>query len=229
VSAATVSLVAALTLLPGPARARKNVTMWFWGATPDYRRALEDALVKPFNASQDKYTLVIEYRRSVDNDVRVASIGGGGPDLIYTSGPSDVLTLAHAGNLAPLDDYATTMGWNDRLQEPLMASCRVGGHLYCLPLSREVDGLFYNKAVLKQHGWTVPTTLAQAETIMVQAQAAGLYASVTGNRLWQPVNENYSTIFLNQFVGPYDMACLVAGKSLWTSPRVIQSMVELKR
>jgi raffinose/stachyose/melibiose transport system substrate-binding protein len=121
------------------------------------------------------------------------------------------------------------MGWNDRLQEPLMASCRVGGHLYCLPLSQEVDGLFYNKAVLKQHGWPVPTTMAQAEEIMKAAQAAGMYASVTGNRLWQPVNENYSTIFLNQFVGPHDMACLVAGKSLWTSPRVIQSMVQLKR
>lgn len=222
-------MVAALALPWGAALARQPVTMWFWGATPNYRRALDDALVKPFNASQDKYTLVIEYRRSVDNDVRVASIGGGGPDLIYTSGPSDVLTLARAGNLAPLDGYAKTMGWTDRLEGPLLASCSINGHLYCLPLSQEVDGLFYNKAVLKKYGWSVPKTMAEAEATMKAAQAAGLYASVTGNRLWQPVNENYSTIFLNQFVGPKDMACLVAGKSRWTSPRVIQSMVELKR
>jgi raffinose/stachyose/melibiose transport system substrate-binding protein len=222
-------MVAALAVTSGAAWARQPVTMWFWGATPNYRRALDDALVKPFNASQSQYELVIEYRRTVDNDVRVASMGGGGPDLVYTSGPSDVLTLARAGKLAPLDGYAKSFGWNDRLQGALLASCMSQGHLYCLPLSQEVDGMFYNKAVLKKYGWTVPKSKAQVETIMRQAQAAGLYASVTGNRLWQPVNENYSSIFLNQFVGPKDMACLVAGRSRWTSPRVLQSMLELRR
>ena len=222
-------LVAALALPWGAAFARQPITMWFWGATPAYRRALDEALVKPFNASQDKYVLMIEYRPSVDKDVRVAAIGGGGPDLIYTSGPSDVLLLARGGMLESLDEDAKTYRWDDRLGGPLLASCRVNGHLYCLPLSQEVDGLFYNKAVLKTYGWSVPKTMAQAEDIMRKAQAAGLYASVTGNRLWPPVNENYSTIFLNQFVGPRDMACLVAGKSRWTSPRVLQSMVELKR
>jgi raffinose/stachyose/melibiose transport system substrate-binding protein len=171
-------LMAALALPSTTAFARQPITMWFWGASPNYRRALDETLVKPFNASQDKYTLVIEYRRSVDNDVRVSAIGGGGPDLIYTSGPSDVLTLARAGTLASLDDYSRTKGWGDKLTGPLMASCRVNGHLYCLPLSQEVDGLFYNKAVLKKYGWRVPTTMAEAEDIMKKAQAAGLYASV---------------------------------------------------
>lgn len=227
--AAIAGLIAALLLFPGAALARQPITMWFWGATPDYRRALDEALVKPFNASQSKYQLVIEYRRSVDNDVRVALMGGNGPDLVYTSGPSDVLTLARAGKLESLDGFAKTLGWTDRLQAPLLSSCMLQGHLYCLPLSQEVDGMFYNKAVLRRHGWTVPTTRAQVESIMKQAQAEGLYASVTGNRLWQPVNEDYSTIFLNQYVGPAGMACLVAGRSRWTSPSVMKSMTELKR
>lgn len=221
--------VVAALLLPGASWARQPITMWFWGATPDYRRALDEALVKPFNASQSQYELVIEYRRTVDNDVRVASMGGGGPDLVYTSGPSDVLTLARAGKLAPLDADAQKLGWNDRLAGPLLASCRLNGHLYCLPMSQEADGMFYNKAVLKTYGWPIPKTRAEVESIMRQAQAKGLYASVTGNRLWQPVNENYSTIFLNQYVGPAGMACLVAGRSSWTSPSVQQAMGELKR
>jgi raffinose/stachyose/melibiose transport system substrate-binding protein len=219
----------ALAYCSGAALGREPVTMWFWGATPIYRHALEDALVRPFYASQDQYSLVIEYRRSVDNDVRVASIGGGGPDLIYSSSPSDVMTLARAGKLAPLDGYAKSMGWADRLEWPLLASCTLHGHLYCLPMSQEVDGLFYNKAVLKKYGWSVPKTLPEAEATMRAARAAGLYASVTGNRLWQPVNENYSSIFLNQFVGPTGMACLISGRSRWTSPAVLQAMAELKR
>jgi raffinose/stachyose/melibiose transport system substrate-binding protein len=222
-------LMAALLVSVGAAQARQPITMWFWGATPDYRHALDEALVKPFNASQTQYELVIEYRRSVDNDVRVASIGGGGPDLVYTSGPSDVLTLARAGRLTPMDSYAKTLGWNDRLLTPLLAACSLKGHLYCMPLGMEADGLFYNKAVLKAHGWAVPTTRDQVEAEMRQAAAAGLYPSVTGNRLWQPVNENYSTIFLNQYVGPQGMACLVAGRSAWTSPDVVRAMTELKR
>jgi raffinose/stachyose/melibiose transport system substrate-binding protein len=224
-----IGLMSALCLSVGAAQARQPITMWFWGATPDYRHALDEALVKPFNNSQSQYQLVIEYRRSVDNDVRVSSIGGGGPDLVYTSGPSDVLTLARAGRLAPMDGYAKTYGWNDRLLSPLLASCTLKGRLYCMPMSMEVDGLFYNKAVLKAHGWAVPTTGDQAEREMRQAAAAGLYPSVTGNRLWQPVNENYSTIFLNQYVGPQGMACLVAGRSRWTSPAVLKAMTELKR
>jgi raffinose/stachyose/melibiose transport system substrate-binding protein len=226
--AIAVGLIAALLPLCS-AWARQPITMWFWGATPDYRRALEGALITPFNKSQSQYELVVEYRASVDNDVRVALMGGGGPDLVYTSGPADVVSLARAGKLAPLDSYANTLAWNDRLQKPLLASCMFHGRLYCVPLSQEADGLFYNKAVLKKYGWSTPRTEAEVESIMRQAQAAGLYASVTGNRRWQPVNENYSSIFLNQYLGPADMACLIAGRSRWTSPPVQQAMVELRR
>ena len=75
--------------------------MWFWGASPANRQALEDALVKPFNSRQSQYRLVVEYRTTVDNDVRIAAIANRGPDIIYTSGPVDVSPLARAGKLEP--------------------------------------------------------------------------------------------------------------------------------
>jgi raffinose/stachyose/melibiose transport system substrate-binding protein len=213
---------------PAAALARQPITMWFWGATPQYRHALEDALIKPFNASQSEYELVVEYRESAGNDARLALMGGGGPDLIYSDAPSDVLLLSRAGHLAPLDGYASALGWNDRLQKPFLGSCMFHGHLYCVPLNQEVTGMFYNKAVLKKYGWPVPRTKAELESVMRQAQAAGLYASVTGNRRWQPVNENYSSLFLNQYLGPTGMACLISGRSSWTSPRVQQSISALR-
>jgi raffinose/stachyose/melibiose transport system substrate-binding protein len=227
-AAGIVGMFAALLLPCHAGWARQSITMWFWGATPYYRQALDEALVKPFNASQSDYELIIEYRPSVDNDVRVALMGGAGPDLVYASGPSDVASLARAGKLAPLDAYARQRGWVERLQAPLLASCMSDGHLYCLPLSQEADGLFYNKAVLNKYGWQVPRTKAEVESIMVQAQAAGLYASVTGNKRWQPVNENYSSIFLNQALGPVNMTCLVSGRTRWDSPRVVQALTDLR-
>lgn len=216
-------------LLGGTARPREKVSMWFWGASPEYRAALQAALVRPFNASQDRYELSIEYRASVDNDVRVAVMGGTGPDLIYTSGPSDVTPLARAGKLAPLDKYAELYGWAPRLLAPVLDSCRQFGHLNCIPLSLEADGMFYSRSLFKERGWAPPTDGAGVERIMRQAEAAGLYPSATGNKSWQPVNENFADIFLNQYVGPTALAELLNGQGSWTSGAMIKAMTELNR
>ena len=216
-------------LLGGSAPRREQITMWFWGASPQYRAALDAALVQPFNASQDRYQLVVEYRASVDNDVRIAVMGGTGPDLIYTSGPSDVTPLARADKLADLSGYAHRYGWDRRLLTPVLESCRQFGQLVCLPLSLEADGMFYSRSLFAAHGWTVPTDGAAAERLMQAAVRLGLYPSATGNRNWQPVNENYADIFLNQYVGPDALACLLDGWGSWTSPPMLQAIEALNR
>ncbi len=214
-----VCLIAAVAILlqgsaPPP---RQRITMWFWGASPDYRQALDAALVRPFNQSQDRYQLVVDFRASVDNDVRIAVMGGAGPDLLYTSGPSDVTPLARAGKLASLDPHAEKYHCTRRLLAPVLDSCRQFGHLKCLPSSLEADGMFYDKALFRSRGWQVTVVGAVAERLMRQAISEGLYASVTGNKGWQPVDENYADIFLNQYVTPLGLACLLDGQGDWRS------------
>jgi raffinose/stachyose/melibiose transport system substrate-binding protein len=222
-------VLAAAILLTEPALAREKISMWFWGATPAYQQALLDNLVIPFNRSQSQYELQIEYRVSVDNDVRVAAIAGQGPDLIFTSGPNNVMPLAKAGKLELLDAYDRKYGWSERLLPGLLNTCRKGGHLYCLPPCLAALGMFYNKAVLAENGWSVPRTGKEVETIMRAAQAKGMYGSVTGNAGWQPVNENYVSIFLNEIVGPGYLYSLLTGHGDWTSPSMVSAMNELKR
>jgi raffinose/stachyose/melibiose transport system substrate-binding protein len=208
---------------------RATITLWFWGAVPAYREALQATLVEPFNSSQDKYRLVIEYRTTVDNDVRIAAIANRGPDIIYTSGPANVSPLGKAGKLEPLDGYAKRYGWSDRLLTPVLDACRQYSHLYCVTPSLYADGMFYNKAVLRENGWPIPTSRQEVETIMRAAQAKGMYASVTGNKGWQPVNEDYISIFLNQIVGPAMLRDLLTGRVNWSSPKVEAAMTELDR
>jgi raffinose/stachyose/melibiose transport system substrate-binding protein len=203
--------------------------MWFWGASPAYRQALDEALVQPFHRSQERYDLVIEYRTTVDNDVRLAAIANRGPDLIYTSGPADVIPLARAGKLEPLERWSDRYGWTERLLAPVLGTCRQLGHLYCVPPELAANGMFYNRRVLAQNGWAVPKTGAELEAIMKAAQAKGLYASVTGNRGWQPVNETYPSIFLNQMVGPAALFDLLQGRGTWTSPAMVAALSELDR
>src|SRR3984957_5146468 len=158
---------------------RATITMWFWGAVPAYRQALQDALVTPFNASQDKYKLVIEYRTTVDNDVRIAAIGNRGPDIIYTSGPANVSPLARARKLEPLDAYAKQYGWGDRLLCPGLGACRQYSHLYCVTPSLYSDGMFYNKAVLRENGWSVPKSRDEVFGIIKGGADKGMDPSVT--------------------------------------------------
>ena len=128
-----------------------------------------------------------------------------------------------------LDAYAEKYGWNDRLVAPALASCTTGGHLYCLPPSILADGMFYNKRLLEENGWPVPKTGEELEKIMTEAQKLGLYASATGNKGWQPVNENYSSIFLNQYVGPEKLYRILTGELSMDAPEVLDAMKNLDR
>jgi raffinose/stachyose/melibiose transport system substrate-binding protein len=228
----TAALFAAISLAAlqsGTAIAKEKVTMWFWGASPAYQEVLKQSLKVPFEAAQSDYELEIEFRNTVDNDVRVSVMANQGPDLVYTSGPSWVTPMAKAGKLEPLDTYAAKYGWNDRLVAPALNSCTTGEHLYCLPPSILADGMFYNKAVLAANGWEVPKTGEELEKIMVEAQKLGMYASATGNKGWQPVNENYSSIFLNQYVGPEKLYKILKGEMPMNSPEVVAAMSNLDR
>ncbi len=228
-STIAVAAVALLAMQSGAASAREPITMWFWGASPAYQEVLKKSLKEPFEAAQSDYSLEIEFRNTVDNDVRVSVMANQGPDLVYTSGPSWVTPMAKAGKLEPLDAYAEKYGWNDRLVAPALASCTTGGHLYCLPPSILADGMFYNKRLLEENGWPVPKTGEELEKIMTEAQKLGLYASATGNKGWQPVNENYSSIFLNQYVGPEKLYKILTGELSMDAPEVLDAMKNLDR
>ncbi|MET3901068.1 raffinose/stachyose/melibiose transport system substrate-binding protein [Devosia sp. UYZn731] len=221
--------VAAGVLMISSVAAKEPVTLWFWGAPPNLQDAFTKVLIEPFNASQDEYELQIEFLQDVDNDVRTAVLAGEGPDLVYTSGPSYIAPLAKAGAIEPLDAYATQYGWGDRLLKPVLDTCNQLGHLYCMPPSLISDGMFYNKALLAEKGWEVPKTMAEVEKVMDAAKADGLYASVTGNKGWQPVNENYASIFINNIVGPEKFYDILESGEGWDSPEMIKAIDESAR
>jgi raffinose/stachyose/melibiose transport system substrate-binding protein len=199
---------------------RAELSMWFWGAPPAHQETMQRVLVDAFNESQSEYELSVEFRNTVDNDISVALGAGEGPDVVYGSGPAFVAPYAAAGKLVSMDPYSEQYGWQDRILAPIYESGTVGGELYALPNSLNTLGIFYNKEVLDQHGWEVPTTIDELESVMDAAMAEGLYASVTGNKGWRPVNENYSSIFLTHMAGPEVMYQALTGEIPWTSPDI---------
>ncbi len=199
---------------------REEITLWFWGAEPYAQDALNKILVDKYNASQDKYQLVVEFRPSVDSDMMTALAANQGPDIVYGSGPSFVMPLVEAGKLEPMDSYAEQYGWKDRILTPYYESGTVNGKLYSLVNGVSTMGVFYNKKVLEDNGWKVPTTIEEMESIMDQAMEKGLYASVTGNKGWQPVNENYASLFLTHITGPQTVYKCLTGEESWDNEDV---------
>lgn len=199
---------------------REEINLWFWGAEPYAQDAMKKYLVMSNNASQDKYQLVVEFRPSVDSDMTTALAANQGPDIVYGSGPAFVMPLVEAGKLEEMDTYAEEYGWKDRILEPYYESGTVDGKLYSLTNGISTMGVFYNKKVLEDNGWEVPETIEDMETIMDEAMEKGLYASVTGNKGWQPVNENYASLFLTHIATPDTVYKCLTGEESWDNDDV---------
>lgn len=203
---------------------KETIEMWFWGAPPAHQESLKTNLVDKYNASQDKVTLEVTFNERVDSNIQTALSANGGPDIVYGSGPSFVSPFAKAGKLVNLDEYSKKYGWEDRILEPIYQSGTVDGSLYALANSINTVGIFYNKPVLDDLGLEVPTTIEELETVLTAADKAGLYPSVTGNKGWQPVNENYSSMFLTAVAGPNAMYDVLTGKAKWTDQPYVDAV-----
>lgn len=206
---------------------KEQINMWFWGAAPEYREALDEALVQPYNNSQDKYELVMNYDNAVDNNIAtaLAADGGNAPDIVYGSGPAFVSQYAQAGKLENLTPYSDKYGWENRILTPIYEAGKVQDNLYSLPGGTITMGVFFNRTVLDELRAidsdlpkSDPKTLDEIEAFMDVALENGYYASVTGNKGWKPVNENYSTIFLNAIAGPSNVYKALSGEISFTDP-----------
>ncbi|HEY3958548.1 MAG TPA: extracellular solute-binding protein [Streptosporangiaceae bacterium] len=203
----------------GPSTAgRINLTLWFWGAPPQQQQTMQQVLVDGFDRSQSKYSLSVTYNNNVDSNVSVALSANKGPDVVYSSGPSYAAAYAAEGKLVNMNSYAKKYGWKSKLLAPMYQSGTIGGKLYDLPNSASTYGIFYNKKVLQQLGEPVPTSFAQLVAIMKKALSKGMYASVTGDQGWKPVNLDYASIFLNQDAGPTAVYDALRGKTPWAAP-----------
>lgn len=206
---------------------RKDITMWFWGTNDYQREAMTEHLVDGFNNSQDEYNLVVEYRSSVDNDIAVALSGDEGPDIVYGSGPAFVAGYAAEGLFVNLDSYAEKYGWKDRLVSAFYDMGTVDGSLYSIPGGLSSYGVFYNKAVLEENGWSVPNTYEELISTMDSAIESGLYGGLIGAKDWRYTNSWIVGILLTSVAGPEAVYKCLLGEQKWNSPEIAAAVEEM--
>jgi raffinose/stachyose/melibiose transport system substrate-binding protein len=215
----------AVTSTASLAQDKTPVSWWYEAASPENQAFLKSVLVDAFNAASTKDELSIDFRgNELDKQLRVAMLSGSGPDVVYTPGPAYVAAMAQAGQLMPLDDYAAKLGWNERILPAFLNMGKFDGKLYALPKTYETVGLFYNKTLFEQNGWTPPTTIAELDELAGKMKAAGMVPFAAGNADWRGTNEWYVSMILNSVAGPDNMAKALKGELPWTSEPFVKAI-----
>lgn len=207
----------------------RKVVWWYETTPPENQDFIHEKLRIPFNESQDDYELIVEFKQDIVKETQVAVLANKGPDIIFTPGAAFTARLVKANKLEPLDGYARQFGWNDRILKPLLDSGQIEGQLYSLPKTTESLGMFYNKRVFEENGWSIPQNIQDIYALSDSAEEKGMYGIAVGNNVWRPSNEHYVTVFLTHYAGPDNVFKALSGQTAWTNPVFVSMLTEMKK
>ena len=192
-------LAAAVSL---PAFAQQKVEVQFWHAMSGVLGERVEEIVKRFNASQDKYTVVATNKGNYDeviNATIAAYRARKAPQIvqIYERG---FMSMLLSGAIEPVQDLLTSR--NKKVDfadfiKPVASYYQYKGKLMSMPFNSSTPILFYNKEQFEKGGFAAPAdTWAELEKQLYaikQKGAAECGSSLAGDYFWS-LMENYSTV-----------------------------------
>lgn len=121
-----------------------------------------------------------------------------GPDVAQVNnGESLAGPMARAGQILNLKDYDAKYKWTERYAPSLLARNRYSadgktfgeGDLWGVSAESEIVGFFYNKTIFADQGLSVPTTVAELETVFKSLRENGTEPLIFGNLdKWQAIH-----------------------------------------
>jgi raffinose/stachyose/melibiose transport system substrate-binding protein len=228
--AAELAALGVVTTACGSGGAGSSGSIQFWEAfnSTDVQKYFSQNTIDAYNKSHSpKVELVIKQIDTLPNLLKTAVAAGHGPDIIVEDGPAQALSYVNAGDLLALDSYAAKYNWAQKLLPWALETGKVKGKLYSVPNSYETLALFYNPKTFSDHGWTVPTSRADFESICTDAQGKGIMPLAVGNADWVGTTEWFVTIFFNSFAGPSAVYQGLQGKIKWSDPVFVDAMTLL--
>ncbi len=202
-----------------------TVTMWFGESA--FAQCLSDILTEGFNAIDPGVQLEIVPQADTWNTTRTAVVGGGGPDIVRTPGPSFVYEMAQAGLILPLDSFADDLGWRDTFVGWALDLGAVDGQVYSLADEFETLIMYYNKTLFEANGWTPPETTEELIALAEEVEAAGIIPFSHGNADWRPTNEWFVGEFMTQIAGPDNVYKALSGEIPWTDESLVEAVETL--
>jgi raffinose/stachyose/melibiose transport system substrate-binding protein len=137
--------------------------------------------------------------------LKLAASGPNPPDVVEANnGYAAMGPLVKANLLLSLDSYSNRYHWRKRYSSGILRmnqfssdSKKFGtGHIYGLPMTGEVVGVYYNKSILRKLGLKVPTTFAAFQAALQKAKDGGETPIQFGNLDKWPGIHEYEELML---------------------------------
>lgn len=180
----------------------EETTLLVWD---QFYRPEESAVIDTLNAEFEEMHPEVKIQREVKvlddlkMTVKLALAEADGPDVAQVNqGRSDMGAMVQADLLLPLNDYLSSYNWGNVFSTSVASrnsftsdGATFGqGNLYGVSPTAEVVGVFYNKGLFQQHGWSVPTTFEEFQDLLAKIKEANItpiaFGSLDG---WNAIHE----------------------------------------
>lgn len=148
----------------------EKLTLTFLTSKRETRHIFEK-IINDFNELQDDIYVEQLAVPNPDQELKIRAVQGNFPDIIeFIGAKKDVLLeYIQGGYLEPLTDCPTTR----LINEPFLEKLKIYNDFYIMPLTVNYRGIFYNKKLLEEGGYSVPSTYEELISIMDQIKKSG--------------------------------------------------------
>ena len=202
------------------------VTLLVWDAFSGDPQTAANTLYANFMKAHPNITIQEEpvpLAQALTTD-KTALASGTGPDIIYHD-VSPERDLFQEGLLLDLTKYADQYKWKDSFYPSgLSFTTTNDGKIFGLGLEFEFVGVFYNKTLMDQEGFKIPSTISETLDFCKQAKAKGYIPFSFGqNPGWQAYFS--FTMPVHNMVGVDYMTNLVKnGVGSWDTPDILKAV-----
>ena len=155
-------------------------------------RHIFEKIIDDFNESQDD--IYVEHLEvpNPDQELQIRAVQGNFPDIVEFIGAQkdDLEKYVKGGYLQALDDFSATHCVNEHFLEKL----KILNGTYVLPLSVNYRGIFYNRRMLEEEGYQIPSTYAELINTMQQIKKSGKLPIVFADKDSWTIHQGWDAI-----------------------------------
>jgi len=193
-----------------------NVVWWTEAVPESIQQSIVEEFVEPFNESHPHVNLELQFMAELVDKVKTAVAGGGGPDIIETVGPTVASEFYTNGYTISLTDFADQYGWRDIMHDWAIKYGTVGGELVSLQLTQETMMMVYNKGLLEEKGWSIPTTPDELVNVVENCLSEGIVPFASHSSM--PL---YHTTIWNDYASALSVYKWLSGEIPFTSEEFV--------
>ena len=222
------AIVILLAIITVASAFAQKTTINFWTWRPE-DVGTYDKLIAIFEKANPGITVVQTANKSTEyNTILSAALSGGsGPDVFQSRAYGGLETFAQSGYLEPVEKWVPEVKNFDK--GPLRGATSIkDGKIYGIPFASQTLFVFYNKAIYKKLGLTVPETWDQFIANLQAMKKAGIQPLANGGKDGWTLEVMMGSICPNWYGANDFFEAVVAGKTTFQDPRFVNAIGKLK-